>query len=188
MNRQCPTEKAKRGELLAVFLSFWSSFVCCVIRWFQIKVSSYQNAADPAPQHCPLIYFYHYWRSKWPCALPIQIINVLSALPIDVRWIAASILKTERYCLRHYTEATMHLAPLGNAQQYCSVFTIQLVFRGLFLQFAAHCLWTQTDSVRQCTSMRIIKEKEKNIDLTAAFGLFSSTLPIHFALLGRKRK
>ncbi len=36
-------------------------------------------------------------------------------------WIAASILKTERYSLRHYTDATTHLAPLGNAQQYCSV-------------------------------------------------------------------
>jgi hypothetical protein len=57
--------------------------------------------------------------------------------------------KTERYSLRHYTDATTHLAPLGNAQQYCSVFNFQLVFRGLFLQLAARCLRTQTDSVRQ---------------------------------------
>jgi hypothetical protein len=55
----------------------------------------------------------------------------------------------KHYCLRHYIDTTMHLAPLGNAQQYCSVFNFQLVFRELFLQFAAHCLRTQTDSVRQ---------------------------------------
>jgi hypothetical protein len=35
--------------------------------------------------------------------------------------------------------------------------------------------------------MRNIKEK-KNMDLIAAFRLFGKTLPIHFALLGRKRK
>ncbi len=35
--------------------------------------------------------------------------------------------------------------------------------------------------------MRVIKEK-KNIDLMAAFRLFGRTLPINFALLGRKRK
>ncbi len=64
-------------------------------------------------------------------------------------WIAASILKTERYSLRHYADATTHLAPLGNAQQYCSVFNFQLVFHGLFLQLPARCLRTQTDSVRQ---------------------------------------
>ncbi len=64
-------------------------------------------------------------------------------------WIAVSILKTERYCQRHYIDATMHLAPVGKAQQCCSVFNFQLVFRGLFLQFAAQCLRTQTDSVRQ---------------------------------------
>ncbi len=64
-------------------------------------------------------------------------------------WIAASILKTELYCLRHYIDATMHLAPLGNVQQYCSVFNFQLVFRRLFLQFTVHCLRTQTDLVRQ---------------------------------------
>ncbi len=44
---------------------FWSTFVCCVIRLFQIKVSS--------------------------C-------------------IAASVLKTEHYCPRHYIDATMPLA------------------------------------------------------------------------------
>ena len=64
-------------------------------------------------------------------------------------WIAASILKKEHYCLRNYTDATMRLAPVGKAQQYGSVFNFQLVFRGLFLQFAAQCLRTQTDSVRQ---------------------------------------
>jgi hypothetical protein len=41
-------------------------------------------------------------------------------------------------------DATMPLAPLGKAQQYCSVFNFQLAFRGLFLQFAAHCLRTPT--------------------------------------------
>ncbi len=35
--------------------------------------------------------------------------------------------------------------------------------------------------------MRSIKEK-KNMDLIAVFRLFVRTLPIHFALLGRKRK
>jgi hypothetical protein len=35
--------------------------------------------------------------------------------------------------------------------------------------------------------MRIIKE-EKNIDLIAVFCLFGRTLPIDFALLGRKQK
>jgi hypothetical protein len=34
----------------------------------------------------------------------------------------------ERHSLRHYTDATTHLAPLGNAQQYCSVFNFQLLF------------------------------------------------------------
>ncbi len=61
------------------------------------------------------------------------------------RWIAASILKTQCYCRRHYIDATMPLIE----QQYCSVFNFQLVFRGLFLQFAEHCLRTQTDSLRQ---------------------------------------
>ncbi len=48
------------------------------------------------------------------------------------RWIAASILKTQRYCLRHYIDATMPLALVGNEQQYCSISNFQLVFRGLF--------------------------------------------------------
>jgi hypothetical protein len=73
---------------------FWSTFVCCVIRLFQIKVSC---------------------------------------------WIAASVLKTERYCPRHYIDATMPLASLGKAQQYCSVLIFQLVSRGFFLQFATQC-------------------------------------------------
>jgi hypothetical protein len=83
---------------------FWSTFVCCVIRPFHIKISG---------------------------------------------WITASILKTERYCPRHYMDAMMPLAPLGKAQQYCSVFNFQLAFGGLFLQFAPLCLRTPTDSVRQ---------------------------------------
>jgi hypothetical protein len=53
------------------------------------------------------------------------------------------------HALRQFIDATMPLAPLGNAQQYCSVFIFQFVFRGLFLQFAAHCLRTRTDSLRQ---------------------------------------
>jgi hypothetical protein len=51
--------------------------------------------------------------------------------------------------LRQYIDVTMPLAPLGNAQQYCSVFNFQVVFLGLFLQFAAHFLRTWTDSLRQ---------------------------------------
>ncbi len=50
--------------------------------------------------------------------------------------------------LRQYIDATMPLAPLGKAQQYCSVFNFQLVLCRLFLQFAAHCLRTRTDSLR----------------------------------------
>jgi hypothetical protein len=48
------------------------------------------------------------------------------------RRITASILKTELYCLCHYIDAMMYLAPLGKAQQYCSAFNFQFVFRGLF--------------------------------------------------------
>ncbi len=54
-------------------------------------------------------------------------------------------------------------------------------FADFFFLFAAHRLMTQADSVR------IIKE-EKSIDLIAAFCLIGRTFPIHFALLGRKRK
>ncbi len=50
---------------------------------------------------------------------------------------------------RFYIDATMPLAPLGKAQQYCSVFNFQLVFRGLFLQLSALCLRTRTDLLRQ---------------------------------------
>ncbi len=78
---------------------FWSTFVSCVIRWFQIKVSSYQNAADPAPQHCPLTYFYHYWR-------------IIPALPIngemnrcvntkDGTLLSAAFILTQRCLSRH---------------------------------------------------------------------------------------
>ncbi len=63
--------------------------------------------------------------------------------------------------LRQYIDARMPLAPLGKAQQYCSVFNFQLVFRRLFLQFAAHCLRTRTDSLRQ-QAVRIMKEEKKH--------------------------
>ncbi len=110
-------------------LFFWSSFVCSVNRRFQIKVS-----IVPAPLHIstiidaandPVIAYSNYQRI-------FDILLIRSALPTDARWIAASILKTERYYLRHYTDATVHLAPLGNAQQYCSILNSQLVFRGFF--------------------------------------------------------
>jgi hypothetical protein len=58
-------------------------------------------------------------------------------------------------------DGTMHLAPLDNAQQYCSVFNFQLVFRGLFLQFAAHCLRTRTDLVRHSIGNARCKGEEK---------------------------
>ncbi len=64
-------------------------------------------------------------------------------------WKKSEVGDSERYFLRFYIDATMPLAPLGNAQQYCSVFNFQLVFHGLFLQFPAHCLRTQNDLVRQ---------------------------------------
>jgi hypothetical protein len=51
--------------------------------------------------------------------------NTCSVSFFEVILLAASILKTEWYSLRHYTDATTHLAPLGNAQQYCSVFNYQ---------------------------------------------------------------
>ncbi len=35
---------------------------------------------------------------------------------------------------------------------------------------------------------KALYKEEKNIDLMAAFRLFGRPLPIHFALLGRKRK
>ena len=98
--------------------------ITCSVSFFEVLLFvCYQNDADPAPQHCPLTYFYHYWR----------IIDALFPHCLSTwRWIAASILKTERYSLRHYTDATTHLAPLGMAQQYCSVFNFQLVFAGFF--------------------------------------------------------
>jgi hypothetical protein len=40
-------------------------------------------------------------------------------------------------------------APLGNAQQYCSVYNFQLVFRGLFFLLTPLCLITQKALVRQ---------------------------------------
>ncbi len=109
--RFCPSEAKLIGNVLtnrqnaASYLHrffFWSTFVCCVIRLFKIKVSS---------------------------------------------WIAASVLKIERYCPRHYIDAMMPLASLGKAQQYCSDFNFQLVSRGLFLQFAAQCLRTRAGHI-----------------------------------------
>jgi hypothetical protein len=81
----------------------------------------------------------------------------------------------------------MHLAPLGNAQQYCSVYNFQLVFRGLFFLLIPLCLY---DADRFSASIGNVQYKgeKKNMDLIAAFRLFVRTLPIHFALLGRKRK
>ncbi len=64
--------------------------------------------------------------------LQIRLTSTTLPPPYIRIWIAASILMTEWYSLRHYTDATTHLAPLGNAQQYCSVFNFQLVFRGFF--------------------------------------------------------
>jgi hypothetical protein len=51
--------------------------------------------------------------------------------------------------LCQYIDATMHPAPIGNGVQICSVYYIQILFRGFFLLFAAHRLMTQDDSVRQ---------------------------------------
>ena len=84
-------------------------------------------------------------------------------------WIAASILKTERYSLRHYTDATMPLAPLGNAQQF---FTL------------CRALPKNAD----CLSAPISNAHYKGGKKPAAFRLIGRTMPIHFALLGRKRK
>ncbi len=163
---------------------FWSSFVCSVISRFQIKVSSYLPPYIFLPlltQQMTLRIAY----SKYQCIFNNLLIR--SALPTDARWIAASILKTERYFLRHYTDATMHLAPLGNAQQYCSVFSSQLVC-GLFF-IVRRTLPMNADWLGASIGNAHYK-REKNIDLTAAFRLFGNgrTLPIHFALLGRKQK
>ncbi len=117
---------------------FWSTFVCCVLRLFQIKVSG---------------------------------------------WIAASILKSERYCLRHYMDATMPLAPLGKAQHYCSIFNFQLAFRGLFLQFAI-TLPKNADWLGASIGNAQYKGGEKNIDLIVAFHQSGRAMLIHFALLG----
>ncbi len=63
--------------------------------------------------------------------------------------------------LRQYIDATMPVAPISNGVQICSVYNFQILFRGLFLQFAAHCLRMRTDSVRQ-QAMRIIKKGKKH--------------------------
>jgi hypothetical protein len=79
----------------------------------------------------------------------------------------------------------MNLAPFGNAQQYCSVYNFQLVFHGLFSVNTA----LPNDADRFGASIGNAQYKgEKNMDLIAVFRLFVRTLPIHFALLGRKRK
>jgi hypothetical protein len=60
----------------------------------------------------------------------------------------------------------------------------------------AHCLMTQGASLRQYISagsdvpslvLRLLRKKE-SLQVFTAFCLFVRTLPIHFALLGRKRK
>jgi hypothetical protein len=99
---------------------------------------------------------------------------------------SAEELRMDIPALRQFIDATMPLVLLGNAQQYCNVFNFQLAFCGLFLQFAARCLRTRTDSL--CQLAMLIMKEEKNIDLIAAFCLFGRTMPNHFAVLGRKQK
>jgi hypothetical protein len=47
--------------------------------------------------------------------------------------------------LRQYIDATMHLAPIGNGVQICSVYNFQILFRGFFFLFAMHRLMMQDD-------------------------------------------
>ena len=111
-------------------------------KWIGVVLTNRQNAEN----YVQRFFFWSYFVYLPKCcgsSSPPQ-----HCPPLHI-WIAASLLKTERCSLRHYTDATTHLAPLGNAQQYCSVFNFQIVFHGLFLQIAARCLRTQTDSVRQ---------------------------------------
>jgi hypothetical protein len=51
--------------------------------------------------------------------------------------------------LRKYIDAMMHLAPIGNGVQVCSIYNFQILFRGFFFLFAAHRLLTQDDLLRQ---------------------------------------
>jgi hypothetical protein len=51
--------------------------------------------------------------------------------------------------LRQYIDAAMHLAPVGDGVQICSVYNFQILFRGFFLLFTAHRLITQDDSLHQ---------------------------------------
>jgi hypothetical protein len=81
----------------------------------------------------------------------------------------------------------MPLAPSGNAQQFCSVFNFQLVFRGLFFT-VLRALPKNTGRLGASIGNAQYKGRKKNIDLMAAFRLFGRTLPIHFALMGRKWK
>ncbi len=111
-------------------------------KWIGDVLTNRQNAANYLQRFFIWSYFV-YLPKCCGSGSPLQ-----HCPPLHI-WIAASILKTERYSLRHYTDATTHVAPLGNAQQYCSVFNFQLLFRGLFLQLAARCLRTQTNSARQ---------------------------------------
>ncbi len=113
---------------------FWINFMCSHPLWFwgrDTLAFGRGGGGVPIPTRGQTLLY-----SRYVCTLYKSIVD-------------ESLRHTERYCLRHYTDATTHLAPLGNAQQYCSVFNFQLVFRGIFLQFAAHCLRTQTDLVRQ---------------------------------------
>ncbi len=77
----------------------------------------------------------------------------------------------------------MPLAPLGKAQQYCSVFNFQLLFRGLFFT-ALRALPKNADWLAAPIGHAHYKGGKK----LAAFRPFGKTMPIHFALLGRKRK
>ncbi len=91
-NRQCPDEKAKRGELLS------------------------QKSAEELRMGIP--------------------------------------------ALRQYIDVMMHLAPIGNGVQICSIYNFLILFRGFFFLLAAHRLLTQDDSVHQY-ALRVTKEKKK---------------------------
>jgi hypothetical protein len=87
--------------------------------------------------------------------------------------------------LRQYIEATMPVAPLGNGVQICSVYNFQILFADFFSVRRA----SPNDAGWFGASIGKARYKEeKNIDLMVAFRLFGRPLPIHFALLGRKRK
>jgi hypothetical protein len=72
----------------------------------------------------------------------------------------------------------MHLAPLGNVQQYCSVYNFQLVFR---VSFSVNTALPNKAEIFGASIGNAQYKGEKNMDLVAAFRLFVRTLPIHFA-------